>query len=235
MSSQGISIYAATLVVLGGLALGAVVALAVVGGSLTATDQTDPCFGRGQFVEGSTYFFTLNERAAVRFSKYLGIDMIVGEAREFRDCQVGAFDTVTIDVATGTVVGLFTDYGAIYDRAISPPQGTPEAIKVFEEALQDSFVQPVVPTDLTAGCDPSWVRTTFNQVQAVVCYPSGWVLLADDEPEGLIGGGTVEVGVLGRQTESHTTKCSMPTVVNVASGTARICALGPSAFVRVTY
>jgi hypothetical protein len=228
--------FPAALLVIIGLAIGAGIAFAVQQGG-TATGQDDPCYGLGKLV--ATHQYTVTEEFAQIAARDLGLDLTPGEVREARDCQISEFEIGTIDGATGKGLSLYTDWAAIvatgtaYAEADETP---PNPIRdARATAVQESFVTPEVSADLTAGCDPDWTRTTLEGVQAVVCHPSTWVVKADDIPEGMVGTETVEVGVLGRGTESHNTKCDSPTVVNVPGGTARVCALGPTAFARVNY
>jgi len=112
----------------------------------------------------------------------------------------------------------------------SPPAESPatKTAREFEEGLQASFVTPDVPTDLTAGCDPSWVRTTFEQVKAVICHPADWVV---DQTNGNVRRGVTVVTVtLPRVTETAGTLCVNPLIVSTPFGPARICALAPNEF-----
>lgn len=215
-----------------GLALGGGAAL-VARNQLTV-GQDDPCFGLGELVSTRTY--TVTDAGAAN-AEDIGLDLVPGEEREVRECQVSPVERLTIDGQTGKPLShQFTIDDAIeYYRQHPEEIPATVAAREFDEGLQQSFVTPQVPTDLTAGCDPTWVRTTLEQVKAVVCHPADWLVKGDDPPEGMVGTDRVEVGVLGVSTESHITKCLSPLLVNVPSGTARVCARGPTPFARVTY
>lgn len=227
--------HSSILLILAGVAVGVVLALIVWDGESTATSQADVCHGYGDLIGTSSWLVTDEGVRGVERGG-LGIDVTRGERRELRECRISEFQTVTLDAQTGVVLDRFTDIGAALARATEQPRRTPEAIKAFERAMQASFVEPAdVPADLTAGCDPAWVRTTFQQVGAVVCHPADWTVRVDNSLEGIVAGDQVEVGILGVRTESHTTKCLTPAFAETAAGTAAFCALGPSPYVRVNY
>lgn len=235
MSSQAIA-FPLGLILFVGLAIGAIVAF-VIQESGTVTGRDDPCYGLGELV--ATHQYTVTENYAEVAQRDLGLDLTPGETREARDCRISEFEIGTIDGATGTGISLYTDWGAVVAtstaRAAKGETPPNPALDAFATALQASFVTPEVPTDLTAGCDPSWVRTTLEGVEATLCHPSDWREKADDSPEGMVGTDGVEVAVLGSETRAHNTRCSEALGVETSEGTALVCAVGPSVYARVNY
>lgn len=212
-----------------GLAAGAVIALTLQD-SRTITPSNldavyvDPCYGLGELISTRTIIVT-DESAAD--AKELGLTLTPGEEREVRECRKSPPERVTIDGPTGTV--LDTVFSLIEARAYyeEHPETLPGniAVEAGEQQAQEFFVPADVPRDLTAGCDRSWVTTTFEAVQAAMCHPLDWAVKYDSAGSGAVGGDTVDVGVLGLSTESHYTKCAAPTLVDVPSGAARVCSV----------
>lgn len=211
------------LVLIVGLAIGAAVAFGVREDA-TVSGQDDPCYGFGELLSTRTY--TVTEQGAEN-AKMLGLDLIPGEEREVRECRVSPIEQVTLDGPSGIVVSQALTIDEAVAFYTEKPEDLPanKAQEDFEQSQQDSYVPAEVPTDLMTGCDPSWVTSTFEQVQAAICHPAGWETISDNAAEGGVSAGSFDVVVLGIQIESHNTTCASPTFVDAPSGTARVCAL----------
>jgi hypothetical protein len=192
------------------------------------TAEEDPCFGQGELVESWEAELTQEDiDEAVAASRPDLAEMEPGVV-EFRRCRSGPGYEVLMD-----------EYGHVY--SFSQPtleemeayyEEHPEEsfLEQLERELQESYVPSGLPEDQTAGCDPSWEKTTLDAVKAVVCHPPGWAIRAQDEGIVWIGTETGGVGVLAPE---HVVKsydaslaCENPELLAVPGGTAKLCTLG---------
>jgi hypothetical protein len=194
---------------------------------LGSTAEADPCFGQGEVVASWEHERTQADIDSLKSSRPdVAADMKPGMV-EYRRCRWGPGYEVIID-EKGNVFSFsqpsMAELEAYYKEH---PEENPQ--EKLNRSLQESYVPSGLPEDQTAGCDPSWEKTTLDAVKAVVCHPPGWAIRKQYENLIWIGTDRAEVGVLvpGHVAKSYDARlaCENPELLAVAGGTAKLCTL----------
>ena len=199
------------------------------------TAEEDPCFGQGEMVASWEHERTQADIDSLKLSRPdVAADMKPGLV-EYRRCRWGPGYEVIIDekghvfsFSQPTLAELESYYKEHPEENPQNQMATAEA-----ESLQESFVTPDIPEEALAGCDPSWVKTTFEEVGLVFCYPADWEIWKDTPTRGGVrsANGHVVVGVFGAGSKgTEGTRCETPELVETAAGTVRICAFPPNPY-----
>jgi hypothetical protein len=193
------------------------------------TAEVDPCYGRGEMVASWEHERTQADIDSLKSSRPdVAADMKPGIV-EYRRCRWGPGYEVIID-EKGNVFSFsqpsMAELEAYYKE--HPEENPQNQIATAQaESLQESFVDPDIPEEALAGCDPSWVKTTFEEVGLVFCYPADWEIWKGTLTTRGVrsANGHVVVGVFGADSKGTTgTLCETPELVETAAGTVRICA-----------
>jgi len=194
------------------------------------TAAEDPCLGRGELIEKWQHEVTQED-----------IDNASGSRPELRSVTPGMIEYRRCWSPPGNVVTI-DEKGNIYnvDQPTLEQLGTyynehPDehpAVKAREQD-QKAFVPSGLPQDQTAGCDPTWVKTTIDSMGVVVCHPADWEIQEEEEAGPYpvwIGTDKGHIGVFPRDYVPPDSilnfACDAPELLDTPYGAARLCTMG---------
>jgi len=196
---------------------------------LEGTAEADPCFGQGELVSKWTANVTQQQIDDAAVSRPELRDAKAGPT-EFRKCRSGPGYEVTLD-AQGHLYS-FTQPSPEQLESYYKDHPDEDPRNKMATAEQGRYVPSGLPQDQTAGCDPSWVKTTLDSVKAVVCHPPDWAILPpqDTNVNGVwIGTDRAIVGILPREyvppDYNLNFACAKPELLNSPNGIVKLCTL----------
>ena len=194
------------------------------------TAAEDPCLGRGELIEKWQHEVTQEDIDNASGSRP-ELKSVTPGMIEYRRCWSPPGYKVTID-EKGNVYSVYFPTLEETEAYYKEHPDEHPAVKAREQD-QKAFVPSGLPQDQTAGCDPTWVKTTIDSMKVVVCHPPDWEI---QEGEGIgslsvwIGADEGSISVFPRDfvppDSLSNFACDKPELLDTPYGTARLCTLG---------